>query len=45
MLNGLPEEYNPFVIQMYGSTKPLSLYNVEAPLYVQEAQLDKFRKK
>lgn len=29
-------------MQMYETIEPLSLYDVEAFLYVQEAQLDKF---
>lgn len=43
ILDGLPEEYNPFVMQMYESTESPLLCDVEALLYVQEAQLDKFR--
>lgn len=43
ILDGLLEECNPFVMQMYESTKPSSLCDVEAQLYVQEAQVDKFR--
>src|SRR3954470_9683143 len=43
ILEGLPEEYNPFVMQMYGSPTTLNLCDVKALLYVQEAQLDKFR--
>src|SRR4051812_48064070 len=43
ILNGLPEEYSPFVMQMYGCPIPPTLCDVEALLYVQEAQLDKFR--
>lgn len=31
-------------MQKYVSHEPLSLFDVEALLYVQEAQLDKFRK-
>src|SRR3954468_23417458 len=43
ILEGLPEEFNPFVMQMYGCPVPPTLCDVEALLYVQEAQLDKFR--
>lgn len=32
-------------MKMYGSHEPLSLFDVEALLYVQEAQYDKFTKK
>lgn len=38
-----PEEYNPFVIQVYGSTELPSLCNVEAIFYVEEAKLEKFK--
>lgn len=45
VLDGLPQEYNPFVIKyMSGNPKPLTLFEVEAFLYVQETKLDKFRK-
>ena len=43
ILDGLFEEYNLFVIQIYGVPELQSLYDAEAFLYVQEAQLDKFR--
>lgn len=43
ILNGLPEEYILFFMQMYGTIELSSLYNVEALLYVHEAKLDKFR--
>jgi histone deacetylase 1/2 len=42
ILNGLPEKYSPFVMQMYGCPIPPSLCDVEALLYVQEAQLEKY---
>lgn len=35
---GLSEEYNPFVMQMYGSIDSSSLCDVEALIYVHEAQ-------
>lgn len=42
ILDGLSKEYNSFVMQMYGMTKPPTLHDVEALLYVHEAQLAKF---
>lgn len=42
ILDGLFEEYNLFVMQMYGVPEPQSLCDAEALFYVQEAQLDKF---
>lgn len=42
ILDGLPEEYNSFVMQMYSSPDPQYLYDVESFPYVQEAQLDQF---
>lgn len=42
ILDGLSEEYNSFVMQMYGMSGPPTLYDVEALLYAQEAQLAKF---
>lgn len=41
--DGLQDEYNPSVKQMYGSFESPILYDVEALLYVQETQLDKLR--
>lgn len=43
ILEGLPEEYNAFVMMMYGRFDPVSVTDVESLLMVQEAQLDKFR--
>ncbi|CAI8596770.1 unnamed protein product [Vicia faba] len=43
ILNGLPEEYNPFVMQKYGCPVPPTLCDVEGLLYVKETQHDKFR--
>ena len=43
ILDGRLEEYNPFVMQMYGSPESPSLCDVEALIYVQKAQLDKSR--
>ncbi|KAI5386789.1 hypothetical protein KIW84_073072 [Lathyrus oleraceus] len=42
ILDGLPEEYNSFVMQMYSAPDPQYLYDVESFLYVQEAHHDKF---
>lgn len=41
ILDGLPEEYNSFVMQMYGYPEPLILFDIKVSLYVQEARLDK----
>lgn len=41
ILDGLPEEYNSFVMQMYGYLEPLILFDVKVSLYVQGARLDK----
>lgn len=43
ILDGLLEEYNPFVMQIYGKPGSLTLYDVKTLLCSQEAQLDKFR--
>lgn len=43
VLDGLPEEYNSFVMMIYGRPDSPSLSDIEALLLVQEAQLDKFR--
>jgi histone deacetylase 1/2 len=42
VLEGLPEEYNPFVMMIYGRPDSLSLLDLEG-LLVQESQLEKFR--
>lgn len=42
ILQGLPEEYNPFIMMIYGKLELTNIYYVEALFYVQEAQLDKF---
>lgn len=42
-LDGLLEEYNPFVMQMYENSESLILYNFEAFHYVKETHLDKFQ--
>lgn len=36
-------DYDMFVMQMYGNLEPIKPFDVEALLYVQEVQLDKFR--
>lgn len=43
ILDDLSKEFDPFVMQMYGTSETQTLYNIEALLYVQEAQLNKFR--
>lgn len=43
ILEGLPEEYSPFVMIMYGRTDPISVTDLESLLMVQEAQLEKFK--
>lgn len=43
ILQGLPEEYNSFIMMVCGKIEPPTLYEIEALLYVQEAQLDKSR--
>ncbi|CAI8587908.1 unnamed protein product [Vicia faba] len=42
ILDGLLEEYSSFMMQMHGKSESPTLYDVEALLYVQEGQLDKF---
>jgi histone deacetylase 1/2 len=43
ILDGLPEEYNPFVMMIYGRPDSPSLFDIEGLLLVQESQLEKFR--
>lgn len=43
VLEGLPEEYNNFVMMIYGRPDSPSPYDIEGLLLVQEAQRDKFR--
>lgn len=43
MLQGLLKEYNPFIMMIYSKGDPTDIYDVEALLYIQEAQLDKYR--
>ncbi|KAI5387765.1 hypothetical protein KIW84_073748 [Lathyrus oleraceus] len=43
ILQGLPEEYNPFIMMAYIKTDQMDIYEVGVLLYVQEAQLDKYR--
>lgn len=42
ILVGLLEDYNPFVMQMYGERKPQSLYDVKARLYIKKLILISF---
>lgn len=42
ILQGLLEEYNPLIMMIHGKVKSTNIYDVEALLYVQETQLDKF---
>lgn len=42
ILQGLPEEYNPFIMIVYGKTDPMDIYEVEGLMHVQEAQLGKY---
>lgn len=34
ILQGLPEEYNLFIMMIYGKSEPTNIYDVEALLYV-----------
>lgn len=43
ILGGLPEEYNAFIMMMYGRLEPVSITDLESLLMVQEAQLEKFK--
>lgn len=43
ILDGLPEEYNPFVMMMYGRIDSPPIHDIEALLLVQEAQLEKYK--
>lgn len=43
ILEGLPEEYNSFVMMIYSRSDNPSVSNIETLLHVQEAQFDKFR--
>lgn len=44
ILDGLSEEYNLFVMQIYGSTCLSMIYDVKTLIYVKEIQLHKFWK-
>lgn len=37
ILQGLSEEYNMFIMMVYGKLGPPTLYEIEALMYVQEA--------
>lgn len=43
VLDGLPEEYNSFVMMIYGHSDTIFLSEIEALLLVQEVQFDKHR--
>ncbi|CAI8612920.1 unnamed protein product [Vicia faba] len=43
ILQGLPEEYNSFIMMVYRKCDLTDMYEVEALLYIQEAQLDKYK--
>lgn len=43
ILQGFPKEYNPLVIMIYEKVEPKDIYEVEALLYVQETQMDKYK--
>lgn len=43
ILEGLPEEYGPFVMMIYGRSDSPSVSDIESSLLLQEAQLDKFK--
>lgn len=43
VLEGLPEEYNSFVMMIYSRPDSPSITEIEGLLLVQEAQLDKYR--
>lgn len=42
VLDGLPEEYNSFVMMMYGKLEALNLTKFESLLMLQQAQFDKY---
>lgn len=42
-LDGLPEEYNPFVMVIYGRIEPPMIHDLEELLLVQEAQFEKHK--
>lgn len=43
ILEGLPEEYNSFIMMMYARTDPMTVTDVESLLLVQESQFEKFK--
>lgn len=43
ILQGSPEEYNPFIMMIYNKGDPIDIYIMELLLYVQKAQLDKYK--
>lgn len=42
IIDYLLEEENPYIMQLYGNFDSITLYDVEALIYVQESHLDKF---
>lgn len=43
ILEGLPEEYNSFVMMIYACVEPASMDDIEALLIVQDSQFEKYR--
>lgn len=43
ILQGLSEDYNSFIMMIYGKGKPNDIYDIDSLLYMQEAQLDMYR--
>lgn len=43
ILEGLSEEYSPFVMMIYSRIDPILIHDLEGLLVVQEAQLEKFK--
>lgn len=44
ILQGLPEEYNSFMMMMYGKVYHVDIYEVKTLLYMQEAQMENYKK-
>lgn len=42
ILHGLSKEYTSFIMMMYEKVEPADIYEVEALLYVQYAQMEKY---
>lgn len=43
ILQGVPEDYNSFIMMIYEKGKPNDIYYIESLLYMQEAQLDMYQ--